>query len=189
MDARPIQQAEIKVARAAPTKDKTHLALVAHAIKQAKALHFLRRGVALALAAFADRGFVQLPIVATHPFEQIECAVRLRHGMATDAAGIHQVRLCQLIRDAYVFRQIAIRQMHPREQALGLLIDRPADDSHLRRVSESSTPLPDLVFLVSSMKVVVARLAKGNQVIQAISPSFARLEKPVNHLDGFQVRV
>jgi len=49
--------------------------------------------------------------------------------------------------------------------------------------------LPDLVFLVSSMKVVVARLAKGNQVIRAISPSFARLEKPVNHLDGFQVRV
>ncbi len=91
MDPGSIQEAQIKVARTAAAPDKTDLPLIGHAIKQAKAVHIFRRSVALSLPAFPDGGFVQLPIVATHPLDQIPCPIRLCGRVAADAASIEQV--------------------------------------------------------------------------------------------------
>ena len=77
MDPGAIQQAQIKVARTAAAPDKTDQPLIPHTIKQAKAVYLLRRSVALPLPTAPHGGFVQLPIVAPHPLDQVPCAIRL----------------------------------------------------------------------------------------------------------------
>ena len=75
MNLRSIQGAEIKVAAASSPKHIAERTLILHAIKQAKAIYILRRGVPLPLAAFSDRGFVQLAVVSSHILDLIPRAI------------------------------------------------------------------------------------------------------------------
>jgi hypothetical protein len=75
MNPGSVKEVQINVARTAAAPDKTDLPLIGHAIKQAKALYIFRRSVALSFPAIPDGGFVQLPIVATHPLES-NCKVK-----------------------------------------------------------------------------------------------------------------
>ena len=77
MNPGSIQEAQIKVARTASAKDKTDLPLIGNTIKQAKAVYVFKRSITLPLPTFPDGGFVQLPIVAPHPLDQVPCAIRL----------------------------------------------------------------------------------------------------------------
>ena len=75
MNLRSIESAEIKVAATSSPKHKAERPLILHAIKQAKAMDILRRGVPLSLAPFSDRGFVQLAVVSSHSLDQIPRAI------------------------------------------------------------------------------------------------------------------
>src|SRR3974377_558865 len=138
MDPGSIQETQIKVTRTAAAPDKTDLPSIGHAIKQTKAVYVLRRSVALPLPTFSDGGFMQLPIVAPHPLDQVPGAIRPCRRVATDAASIDQMGLLELAADAHLLGQIAVGQMDIRKQCLGLVVDVPADDAHLRRVSYAS---------------------------------------------------
>src|SRR5437763_390057 len=97
MDLRSIQCSQIKVARTAPAKDKAHLPLIPHAIKEPKAMDSFRRGVALPFSPFPDRRFVQLPVIPPDTLRQIPRAIGACQWMPTDAACIYHVGLLQLM--------------------------------------------------------------------------------------------
>ena len=94
MNPDPIQGAQIKVASASSAKDKAHLPLIAHAIEETKAMHVLWGRMALALATFSNSRLVQLAVIPPGQLDQVPCPIRGSTRMATDAAGIDQVRLC-----------------------------------------------------------------------------------------------
>ena len=75
MNFRAIQTPQIKVARTSPAKHKARLSLIAHAIKDAIAMHVLGSCVSLSLPAFSDRRLVQLSIIASDKLEQIAGAI------------------------------------------------------------------------------------------------------------------
>src|SRR5579863_747004 len=87
--------------------------------------------VALALASFADGGFMQLPIIAPSQLDEIVTLIRACQRVTADATRINLMRLRKLVTDAGVFRQVTVGQVDLREQPLCFLIDSPADDAHL----------------------------------------------------------
>src|SRR5689334_6335823 len=106
MDPRSIQHPYIKVARTSSPEDKTHLPSISHAIKELKALNVLGGDVLLSLPTFADRGLMELPIVAPDPLDEIPRVIAAGQRVAADAASIHQMRLLQLVADARVLCQV-----------------------------------------------------------------------------------
>ena len=93
MNPGAIQRAEIEVSRASSPENKTDLPLIAHAIKEAKAMNRFRRDVALPFSTFSDGGFVQLPVIAPHAFDEIVGPIWCCRRVATDAACINHMRL------------------------------------------------------------------------------------------------
>ncbi len=70
-----VESTQIEIARAAPAKDETQLALIAHLVKQAKSLDVPGRRVACTHASLAYSRFMQLSIVPTHHLEQVAGAI------------------------------------------------------------------------------------------------------------------
>jgi len=85
--------AQVKIARTTTAKDKTRGSLVHDLIKQAKALHIFRGRIPLTFPAFADRGFVQLSIIAPNELHQIPGSIRRGQGVPANALGINTMRL------------------------------------------------------------------------------------------------
>jgi len=86
-----IEGTQIKVARTAPAKHKADFALILYAIKETKSMDILRSRVPLPLPTFPDRCLMQLPIVSSHPLDEIPGPIRGCQRMTTDATGINQM--------------------------------------------------------------------------------------------------
>jgi hypothetical protein len=97
MDLGTIKSAEIKVARTSSPKHKAGLALILHAIEQAKTVYILVGSVTLPLAPRSRSRFVELSIVPSHHQDLVPCANGLGVGMTTDTSCIGYVRLLQVV--------------------------------------------------------------------------------------------
>ena len=73
-----------------------------------------------------------------------------------------------MIRDAGTLRDVSVGKMYLLEQCFGLLIDAPADDTHLSCITKRTTFALNLVFLLCSMNEIVTLLTQGDEVIRAI---------------------
>jgi len=144
--------------------------VIANTVEQAKAMHYFGCRVPLPLAAFADGGFMQVPIVSAHKLQDILSTMREEsQGMPTDTTGIDHMRLLQLERHSCVFGQVAVREMHLRKALFRFLVDAPPHDAHLRRITKSSLLSLNFVFLMRPMNEIMACFAHGNQVIWTIA--------------------
>lgn len=136
-------------------------------------MHILGSKVALPLSAFSYGGLVQLPIVASNPLDQIPYSVGASAGIATDAAGIHLMRLGQLMGDTRLLREVSIGQMHIREACFHLFIDTPSHNAHVGRITQAGTPARDQVLLLPAMNEVMARLTQDDEIVGTISTGFS----------------
>ena len=91
MDLCPIEAAQIEVARTSSAKDKAARALILHAVKETKAMHILRRGVALSLSAFSVSRFVVLGVVSSDLLELIRRPVGYCQRVLADAPSIDEM--------------------------------------------------------------------------------------------------
>ncbi len=131
--------------------------------------------VALPFSPFPDRGFVKLPIVSANTLEIIPCAIRGRLWMSTDTAGIHDVRLLQLVGHARLFGEIAICGMDIGKQCFRLLIDAPADDTHLGCIPKTPRLTCNCVLLMRSVDELMAGLTQRDEIVWTIATSLPRL--------------
>lgn len=138
-------------------------------------MDLLGRGVPLPLVAFLNGGFMQVPIISSGQLDQVPGPIRLCERIATDTACINQVRLLQAILNTSMLREVAIRQMHIRKQRLSLLVDAPANEVHLGRITKTARCALNFVFLMRSMNEFMAGLAEGNQVPWAVAACLSTL--------------
>ena len=96
--------------------------------------------------------------------------------MATDAAGIDQVRLLELVADTSLLGEITIRQVNIGEQCFGPFVDLQPHHAHLRRIPEPMALVLNLVLLVAAVNEIMTRFAQGDQIVRPISPGFARFD-------------
>ena len=78
--------------------------------------------------------------------------------------------------DARVFGEIAVGQMDMRKSCLRLVVDAPANDAHLRRVSQASTFSRNLVLLMGAVNEIVTGFAERDQIIRAIPAGLSGLD-------------
>jgi hypothetical protein len=93
MDLGAIQGPKVKITRTPPSKHKTHLSLVLHAIKEAKSTHVFGSRIALPVPSFPDGGFMDLSIIPSHHLDEVARARGFGCGMTTDAASVSQMGL------------------------------------------------------------------------------------------------
>ena len=77
--------------------------------------------------------------------------------------------LLQLVRDPCVFREVPIGQMHLWKALFHLLIDPPANNTHLGGITKALCASLDLVLLMRLVNMAMAGLAQRDQVLWAIA--------------------
>ena len=75
-----------------------------------------------------------------------------------------------------MLRDVPIRQMHMWEACFGLFIDAPSDHAHVCRITKTPGRTLDLVLLVRSMNILMARLTERDEIVRAVTTRLARLD-------------
>ena len=78
--------------------------------------------------------------------------------------------------DARVFGEIAVGQVDMRKSCLRLVVDAPANDAHLRRVSKASAFSRNLVLLMGAVNEIVTGFAERDQIIRAVPAGLSGLD-------------
>ena len=81
--------------------------------------------------------------------------------------------LLKFVRDAYLFREIPIGEIHILELCFGTAIDAPPHDPHMSGVTKTPVLPWYFVFLLRSMNELMARLAERYEIVRAIPSCFA----------------
>jgi len=75
-----------------------------------------------------------------------------------------------------VFGDVAIGEMHIREQCLRLFVDTPTDTTHLGRITKAIALSLDLMLLMCAMDEIMTCLTERNEIVRAITTRLARLD-------------
>ena len=118
---------------------------------------------------------MELAVISSHQLDEMPCPIGGSKRIATDAPSIHAVGLVQFVTDTSMLGDVAIGQMHIRKCCLGLFVDAPSNDTHLRSVMKPVALPLDFVLLVATMNEIMTRLTQGDEVGRRISTRLARL--------------